>query len=262
MVAFIASEKLDAHTLQERFTALVAPYRSALEWYCRSIAGSSWEADDLVQDTWLKAFAMFKREPYRDDMSKAYLFRIASNTWIDRGRKSRFPIDSYDSKEEFIAPQNTDPAEIKDAIETLVAYLPERQRAIVLLVDVFQFTASEVSQMIGMTEGAVKAGLHRARSKLKSLINKAIDGGTGEAGTSATAERRKVDEKLVYAYLEAFEQQNPAAIAMLHNEAANPDLVRSVQGNRRAGQTKQGEAKQSGSPNRTEAIYSHLSMAA
>jgi len=246
MAAFTSMDKTNALTLQERFEALAAPYRSSLEWYCRNIAGSAWEADDLVQDTWLKAFAMFKRQPLRGDMSKAYLFRIASNTWIDRYRKSRLPVDSFEDQEQIASRSGVDPSEVEDAIETLVAHLPERQRAILLLVDVFQFSSGEAASMLGMTEGAVKAGLHRARTKLQSLRDSGKD--DESSGAEERAKGRQVDEKLVYAYMEAFAQMDPAAIAMLHNDAAQPDLVKALTCTRSAGKIRSAERGHSANP--------------
>lgn len=211
---------------QGRFAARIEPFRPALEAYCRTLTRSTWEADDLVQDTCLKAYSMFLRGQVRDDMSKAYLFRIAYNTWIDHCRKERVPVDALNDEQDSLPDAEADPIELQGAMETLIAELPARQRVLLLLVDIFGFTASEAARMIVSTEGAVKAVLHRARAKLKTL-NREQAG--AEAKPGAPAERR-VDESLVYAYLKAFRQHNPYALVRLLNEETELDLIPVVAG--------------------------------
>jgi RNA polymerase sigma factor (sigma-70 family) len=195
-----------------RFLSLFEPKRRVLEGYCRSITGSPWEADDLLQETSLKAYSMFKRNPFQQELPKAYLFRIASNAWIDRCRRSRSTSDIHEAGHGLAADAPVDFFEIKDAVERLVSLLPERQRVLVMLVDVFQFTVSETAVLLGTTEGAVKAGLHRARTKLKA---------NRDSGEPDSNEYGGVDEAVVYAYLEAFQNRNPHALVMLLNGEAS-----------------------------------------
>lgn len=212
-------------TERQRFSSLIEPYRPALQAYCRSISRSSWEADDLVQDTWLKAYKMFLREPSRNGMSKTYLFRIAQNTWIDRCRKRKYSIDSLSAEQDYPLEGGIDPIDLRNAMEVLVANLPARQRIILLLVDMFGFSASETAKLVLSTEGAVKAGLHRARSKLK-LLNETTGQMLDEC--SETADRHTVDEHIVYAYLQAFNQHNPYALVRLLNEETQSDYVPAI----------------------------------
>ncbi|OXM82411.1 RNA polymerase sigma factor [Paenibacillus rigui] len=213
---------------RQRFTSLMEPFRPALLAYCRSIAHSSWEADDLVQDTWLKAYRMFLREPSREDLSKTYLFRIAHNTWIDRCRqKKRHPLAEASSEWDLPMEKPVDGLELRAAMEALVAYLPARQRVLLLLIDTLGFTASETARLIRSTEGAVKAGLHRARAKLKSLR----DGVSGHPDDKLLRPSSlKVDEQVVYAYLQAFQQHNPYALVRLLNEEVQRDALPAVIG--------------------------------
>lgn len=234
MTILMTGESLNIEELQQRFLVLIEPYRMALEWYCRSITDSPWEAEDLAQETWLKAYSMFKRYPDRNEMSKAYLFRIASNTMIDRSRKSRLPVQGLAEQETVVATE-PDPIEIRNAMEYLIAHLPPRQRAILLLIDVFQFTAAEVADMVHSTEGAVKSCLNRARTKLRELGHEKWS--ENESLLNPAHSRSNVDEKVVYAYLEAFHQQNAQAMLMLHNDAAPLDLVPIVQSKRTTSST-------------------------
>lgn len=233
---------------RSRFAALIEPYRSALQAYCRSIARSSWEADDLVQDTWLKAYQMFLRQPARGDMSKTYLFRIAHNTWIDRCRKKRHAAGALEGEPFRLPQEEVDPIELCSAMETLVAYLPARQRVLLLLVDAFGYTAAEAAQLIRSTEGAVKAVLHRARAKLKSLVS--VSGEPTEA--AAPTDGRVVNDHIVYAYLQAFRQHNPQALVRLLNEEVQTDCVPAVVGSFHTG------VLSSGMPMHPQAAFSMM----
>ncbi|MCZ8514214.1 RNA polymerase sigma factor [Paenibacillus filicis] len=215
-----------------RFAALIEPYRSALETYCRFLARSPWEADDLAQDTWLKAYGMFLRDPSREDMSKAYLCRIARNTWIDRCRRKRRAADLISGEAGLCEPaqESEDPFKVRTAIEALVEHLPPRQRVILLLIDTLGFTAAETAMLIRSTEGAVKAGLHRAREKLRTIRGRGAE--TPDRRLQPTSkDRPQVDEQVVYAYLQAFRQHNFSALIRLLNDETSPaDLLPAVTG--------------------------------
>lgn len=217
--------------LQYRFSSLMEPYRTVLQAYCRSIARSAWEADDLAQDTWMKAYRMFLREPARAEMSKTYLFRIAQNTWIDRCRQQKRHALVPAGEAPDIPVRAVDPFELREAMETLIANLPARQRVMLMLVDALGFTALETARLVGTTEGAVKAGLHRARAKLKSVRTRTME----SWDTARTAPSPlKVDEQVVYAYLEAFQQHNPYALVRLLNEETAQATVPAVIGIQRS----------------------------
>jgi RNA polymerase sigma factor (sigma-70 family) len=227
MTTQLKSPSKPPRDLNKEFEISIEPYRSALMRYCLGVTGCSWSAEDLMQETLMKAFIMLCRQPYPPPISKAYLFRIASNAWIDHCRKQRIDIDSYKELQDVASEQAVDPLEIKDAIETLVALLPPKQRVITLLIDVFEYTAAEVAEMIQSTEGAVKAGLHRARTKLKSLTKmKSPERNVGEY----LKRKQVVDQDVVIAYLKAFNQRDPYAVALLLNDHTHLDMIPSLQG--------------------------------
>jgi len=72
----------------QRFLQRTEPLRPDLHRYCRALTGSVWDAEDLVQDTLLRAFAKLGEISLRIDTPKAYLFRIASNLWVDHFRRT------------------------------------------------------------------------------------------------------------------------------------------------------------------------------
>jgi RNA polymerase sigma factor (sigma-70 family) len=139
--------------------------------YCRTLAQSPWDGEDLFQETLMKAFATLPHlwSPF---VPKSYLFRIASNTWIDHCRKRGVQLDILE-EEHIPSIETTNPIEVREAIESLVSNLPPRQLVIFLLMDVFQFSAREVSSMVRCTEGAAYAAVQRARQRIKSMNTEA-----------------------------------------------------------------------------------------
>lgn len=206
--------------LRDEFLALTEPHRPALWRFCLRLTGSPWDAEDLVQETMLRAFARLGNfwQPLAD--ARAYLFRVASNTWIDSLRRGRVALDPLDETRELAA--NDDPslgADVSDALERLVLLLPPRQRVIVLLSDVFDFPAREIGAMVGATEGAVRAALHRARETLRQ--------GRDVAGGATAGERAAVagHARVLARFVEAFNRRDADAIVALLDADASADIV-------------------------------------
>jgi len=138
--------------------------QAALRKYCLSLAESAWDADDLVQDAWLKALCgtRFAQHPNPE----AYLLRIAKNAWIDRRRRSvKLSRIINDTKPEADKP-DYGLLGIEAAFRALAKHLPPLQRAVFLLREVLGYSSAEAAAMLGTTDGAVKAALHRARRSL------------------------------------------------------------------------------------------------
>jgi RNA polymerase sigma factor (sigma-70 family) len=229
MSRFASDQSTVRETMQKAFMKSVEPLQSILQWYCRTVTGSAFEAEDLMQDTLMKAYGMFVRNPYKQEISKAYLFRIASNAWIDKCRKDKLPMDSNHDPLEVPMEPAIDNLEIIAAMETLVANLPSRQRVILLLIECLRFSASEAAHLLHTSEGAVKAALNRARNKLQQLRGlKLVTDQTSSCNDAALQVRNKVDEKVVYAYLAAFRSNDPQALVWLLNDGAPLDLVPAV----------------------------------
>ncbi|MEM1198081.1 MAG: RNA polymerase sigma factor, partial [Pseudomonadota bacterium] len=111
----------DAQAAREqwfRYLDAVEPVRADLHTYCQHLTRTIWDAEDLVQDTLLKGFAMTARGdlhgvdgPVRN--VKAYLFRVASNHWIDQQRKARRSQLHYQTEPE----EAEEAGEVGSAIE-------------------------------------------------------------------------------------------------------------------------------------------------
>ncbi|HYM80769.1 MAG TPA: RNA polymerase sigma factor [Candidatus Limnocylindria bacterium] len=145
-----------------RFLDTYEPFRPDLYRYCRYLARSPWDAEDLVQDAMARAFVtlgcLFKDPP---DNPRAWLFRVAANLWIDRIRRSR---EVSGDLPDTAAP--VEPRADRDAASTLIGRLAPQERVAVVLKDVFDFSLNEIAEALSTTVGAVKAALHRGRGKL------------------------------------------------------------------------------------------------
>lgn len=152
----------DVRQAWHRFVDVYEPLRPDLYRYSRYLTRSAWEAEDLVQDTLAKAFVTLGCSFRVPANPKAWLFRVASNLWIDRLRRTReAPGDIPDRAVE------SEPAVDRDAAGTLIGRLAPQERAAVVLKDVFDFTLAEIAEALSTTVGAVKAALHRGRGKLR-----------------------------------------------------------------------------------------------
>ncbi|HKP58013.1 MAG TPA: RNA polymerase sigma factor [Polyangiales bacterium] len=147
------------HSLQ-RFLDIYEPLRPELYRYCRQLTRSPWDAEDLAQDALSRAFVTLGRMASAPPNPRAWLFRVASNLWIDRVRRTR-PGGSAEPT----APGH-EPRDAREAAGTLLVQLAPQERAAVVLKDVFDFSLEEVAEALSTSVNAVKAALHRGRGKL------------------------------------------------------------------------------------------------
>jgi RNA polymerase sigma-70 factor, ECF subfamily len=169
--------------------------RAALTAHCRRLLGSGFEAEDAVQETFLRAWQAIDRFEGRASL-RTWLHRIATNVCLDMQaatqRRAR-PVDLASWRAPGSAASDTtsgaavvlpfpgchasrvadDPAEhavvseaIRRAFVTALVHLPERQRSVLLLREVLRWKASEVAELLGTTVASVNSTLQRARSNL------------------------------------------------------------------------------------------------
>ncbi|HSB12337.1 MAG TPA: sigma-70 family RNA polymerase sigma factor [Blastocatellia bacterium] len=189
-----------------RFLQRTEPHRPDLHRFCRSLTGSVWDAEDLVQDTLLRAFAKLGEFSNPIDNPKAYLFRIASNLWIDRFRRGE-PVVL--DQRAMGSPEQT--TAVRDAAKQLMQLLPPRERAAVVLKDVFDFRLDEIATILQTTVGAIKAALHRGRDKLAAPLSHRSSAGPSEA--------------LLDQFVEAFNARDLDRLAALLQEDAVAETV-------------------------------------
>lgn len=153
-----------------QFLEVYEPLRPALYRFCRYLSRSPWDAEDLVQDSLARAFATLAgmMEPPRDP--QAWLFRVASNLWIDHVRRhAARPGATEDVAQIAAGAQDATAVSARDTREaagTLLVQLSPQERAAVVLKDAFELGLDEIAEILATSTGAVKAALHRGRGKL------------------------------------------------------------------------------------------------
>ena len=181
----------DQKQLYADFEKKPLPHMDALFNFALRMTGDRDEADDLVQETYLKAFRFFDKFE-RGTNCKAWLFRIMKNTFINSYRKSTKEPDKVDYEEvenfyENIKPSSTDSAHLEkemydnlldDELSNAIASLPEDFRTVIILCDIEGFSYDEIADFVDVPVGTVRSRLHRARKMLfTKLYNYAADKG-------------------------------------------------------------------------------------
>lgn len=189
----------------QQFLASFEALRPELYRYCRHLTRSPWDAEDLAQDTLARAFVTLGKLGAAPPNPRAWLFRVASNLWIDHHRRSHEqpppPVPTAD---------DVDPRAAREAAGTLIARLAPQERAAVVLKDVFELSLDDIAGILATTPNAVKAALHRGRGK---LADDALD----EARVPANA--------TLDAFCAAFAARDLAALTALLLDSATIEVV-------------------------------------
>ncbi len=185
------------HGDSQQFGELTEPYRRELQVHCYRILGSLHEAEDMVQETLLKAWKRLDTYERRASL-RAWLYKIATNTCLDflDQRRSRrlLPPDTLPASDpgtailppaaemtwlepfpdEWLRDTNavnpearyTDSESISLSFMTALQLLPPRQRAVLILRDILDFSANETAEVLEITVSSANSALHRARKTL------------------------------------------------------------------------------------------------
>lgn len=181
----IPAAPLEASERVARFEAEALPFLDQLYGAAMRLTRNPQDAEDLVQETYAKAFAAFHQ--YRPGTNlKAWLYRILNNTFISNYRKAQRQPKQTDGAEvedwqeyeaashassglqsaEAEAIENLPDSEIREAL----AKLPEDRRLAVYLADVEGFSYQEISEIMDTPIGTVMSRLHRGRKQLRDLL--------------------------------------------------------------------------------------------
>src|SRR3954453_5855271 len=164
---------MQTHVDELEFRAVVEPYRRALEVHCYRMLGSIHDAEDMVQETFLRAWRARDRFERRSSVH-TWLYRIATNACLDElDRRPRRPQPAVDPFPDDRLPESEGPAAryaqregIEIAFLTALQRLPGRQRAVLILRDLLAWSADEVADLLETTSTAVNSALSRARSTI------------------------------------------------------------------------------------------------
>lgn len=207
--------------------------KPGLTSFCYRMLGSI-DADDAVQETYIRAWQ--SRNSFREESSyKTWVYRIASNLCMDKLRQVKrrtLPIDLSDPANAIIEPRETlpdaswiwpapdfggNPEEAlvrKDTLQlcfiALLQILPPRQRAVLILKDVFEWSSKQIADTLGMSSAAVNSALQRARETLDRTKLRSDEFSRMDV---------EPDRNLLTRYVEAFEQFDiDALVALFHEE--------------------------------------------
>jgi RNA polymerase sigma-70 factor, ECF subfamily len=219
-------------------------HRTELLAHCYRMLASPFEAEDAVQETFIRAWRGFERFEGRAAL-RSWLYRIATNVCLDmlsgKERRAR-PMDLGPAKEPEAAnlktlpevtwieplpdgsgvPASGDPAEVAVARETIrlafvaaLQHLPPRQRAVLILCEVLRWKATEVAELLETSVASVNSALQRARTTLEAADVNAV-----QAASSVD----DVDSALLARYVEAFERYDMDALTSLIHEDATQSM--------------------------------------
>jgi len=130
----------------------------ALMRYCCFLSKNKWDGEEIAQETILKALQYYRNNK---DLSARLLNKIAYHHWIDTLRKRKY--ESNESLSDAIPIK--DPT-IIETVEKLTQQFTPKQAIIFMLKEAFQYKASEIAELLGTSETAVKGSLHRAKKRL------------------------------------------------------------------------------------------------
>ncbi|MFE7185969.1 sigma-70 family RNA polymerase sigma factor [Streptomyces erythrochromogenes] len=230
----------DLATTSSDLDAAMDRYRVELTGYCYRMLGSAFDAEDAVQDTYIRAWRSHEKFEGRSSL-RSWLYRIATNVCLDllnAGNKRARPMDLTAPQHQSSAvlnqrpevtwlepvpdgrvlPQTADPAEMALAKESVrlafvaaLQHLPAKQRAVLILREVLAWKADEVAQLLDTTVASVNSALQRARATLAGQRMR-----ESESADPLDAEQAKLLEQ----YLAAFESYDISRLTTLLHEDA------------------------------------------
>ena len=169
-----------------------------------------------MQETLIRTFVRSAEVHDSIENPRAYLFRVASNLWIDRQRGTREYASS--APPEPPTPETPMPRDIRDAASQMVSVLPPQERAAMLLKDVFDLTLEEIALALETSIGAVKTALHRGRKRLSERDEEGPQPSLVRASAAPSA-------ALLDRFVERFNARDLAGLIALMLEDATVEIV-------------------------------------
>jgi RNA polymerase sigma-70 factor (ECF subfamily) len=199
-----------------RYVDALVPLRPVLYGYCRRLAGNVWDAEDLVQDTLLRAFGQWGVTAGGVRDPRAYLLRTATNVWIDtlrrRGTEARAPWTDVEDAPGAL-PDPAQSSRVRDAGTRLLQRLSPQEQAAVVLKESFDMTLEQIAELLATSVGAVKAALHRGRGRL------------AEPEGEAASRRPLPSRELLDRFVERYDARDVKGLVALMLDGASAENV-------------------------------------
>jgi RNA polymerase sigma factor (sigma-70 family) len=207
---------------RDRFMELVEELRPELHRYCARMTGSVFDGEDVLQETLAKAYYALGQMMEPPNL-KPWLFRIAHNTAMDFLRRSeRKNVELVPEVPERAEPQELDvDLTLVEAALTVFVELPPVQRGALILKDVLGHSLEEVAGTLGISVGAVKAALFRARANVARTPHAAFAQSARPPSEQEQATLRR--------YVELFNDRNWEGLRAMLSDESRLDIVSRVQ---------------------------------
>ncbi|WP_433742396.1 sigma factor-like helix-turn-helix DNA-binding protein [Falsibacillus pallidus] len=144
-------------------------YQSKLKSYCKMLTGNKWDGEDLAHDTLLKIYNKYHKNISAQQLSFNLMKVAAKNRWLDKIKSVSSSCTTIEESRE----ASYDPIESLPEVLTMLAIITanatEKEAAAFVLKEVFQYSMNEISEILSISEGAVKSTLFRIRQKLSSI---------------------------------------------------------------------------------------------
>lgn len=231
-------ERMTDTAVQEDFLPLAEPYRRELMAHCYRMLGSLHDAEDLVQETYIRAWRAYDKFEGRSSL-RTWLYRIATSACLTAlETRNRRPLPSglgapsadpdavlvergevpwlEPVPDTLVLDPEADPASVVTSRESIrlaliaaLQHLPPKQRAVLILCEVLRWKAEEAAQLLDTTTAAVNSALQRARAQIQQVApsEEAVVG-------PATPEQRAMLDR----YVEAFERYDVNALVTLFSD--------------------------------------------
>jgi RNA polymerase sigma-70 factor, ECF subfamily len=164
----------------ETFAALALPLLAQLYNFAHWLAGNREEAEDLVQETYVKALKGFSSFTLGTNF-RAWMYRILRNTFLTSRTGLKTTLSFDDEENELPEPAEPDTPESlllarvdHDQLRAAMEKMPVQQREIILLCDLEELSYKEISETLGVPIGTVMSRLSRARQSLRSLLTSKV----------------------------------------------------------------------------------------
>jgi RNA polymerase sigma-70 factor, ECF subfamily len=223
-------------------------HRVELRGYCYRMLASPFDADDAVQETFIRAWRGYERFEGRSSL-RSWLYKIATNVCLDMMRsveRRARPVDLgpahapvaanlhelpetswlEPAPDQLIIAADRDPADVavardsvRLALVAVLQHLPPRQRAVLILCEVLQWKAAEVAELLDTSVASVNSALQRARATLETS-NPSASESAYESVSKGESALTAANRELLARYVRAFEAYDMEALtALIHDDA-------------------------------------------